>query len=70
MQIWKDYRLQKAELKKLKEKHVDQVLKKLVESTSMTEKTRKSLKPVGTRPVVMHDSCKVHKASVGNCPPF
>ena len=36
----------------------------------MTEKTRKSLKPVGTRPGVMYGSCKVHKASVGNCPPF
>ena len=36
----------------------------------MTEKTRKSLKPVGTRQVVMYGSCKVHKASVGNCPPF
>ena len=51
-------------------KHVDKVLKKLVESKSMTEKTRKSLKPVGTRPGVMYGSCKVHKASVGNCPPF
>ena len=52
------------------EKHVDKVLKKLVESKSMTEKTRKSLKPVGTRPGVMYGSCKVHKASVENCPPF
>ena len=51
-------------------KHVDKVLKKLVESKSMTEKTRKSLKPVGTRPGVMYGSCKVHKASVVNCPPF
>ena len=33
----------------------------------MTEKTRKSLKPVGTRPDIMYGSCKVHKASVGNC---
>ena len=36
----------------------------------MTEKTRKSLKPVGTRPGVMCRSCKVHKANVENCPPF
>ena len=36
----------------------------------MIEQTRKSLKPVGTRPGVMYGSCKVHKASVGNCPPF
>ena len=51
-------------------KHVDKVLKKFIESRSMTEKTRKSLKPVGTRPGIMHGSCKVHKASVGNCLPF
>ena len=36
----------------------------------MTEKTRKSLKPLGTRPGVMYGSCKVHKGSVGNCLPF
>ena len=35
------------------EKHVDKVLKKLVESKSMTRKTRKSLKQAGTRPEVM-----------------
>ena len=51
-------------------KTVDKVLKKLVESKSMIEKTKKCLKPVGTRPGVMYGSCKVHKASVGNCPPF
>ena len=52
------------------EKHIDKVLKKLVESKSMTEITRKSSKPVGTRPGVMYGSCKVHKASLGNCLPF
>ena len=52
------------------EKRVDKVLKKFVESKSMTEKTRKSLKPVGARPGIMYGSCKVHKASVGTCPPF
>ena len=36
----------------------------------MTEKARKSLKPVGIRPGVMYSLCKVHKASVGNCPLF
>ena len=36
----------------------------------MTKKPRKSLKPVGTRPGIMYGPCKVHKASVGNCPPF
>ena len=38
------------------EKHVDKVLKKFVESKSMTEKTRKSLKPVGSRPGIMYGS--------------
>ena len=52
------------------EKHVDKVFKKFVESKTMTEKTRKSLKPLGTRPGIMYRSCKVHKATVGNCPPF
>ena len=52
------------------EKHVEKVLKKLVESNIMKEKTRKSLKPVGTRPGAMYGSYKVHKTSVENCPPF
>ena len=47
------------------EKHVDKVLKKLVESKSMTEKTRKSLKPG-----FMYGLCEVHQASLGVCPPF
>ena len=38
------------------EKHVDKVLKKFVESKSVTEKTRKSLKPVGSRPGIMYGS--------------
>ena len=52
------------------EKYVDKVPKKFVECKSLTEKTRKSLKPVGTRAGIMYGSCKVHKASAGNCPPF
>ena len=54
----------------IQEKHVDKVLKKLVEFKSMAEKTRKSLKPVGITLGVMYGSCKVHKANVGNCPLF
>ena len=42
----------------------------IVWQNSTTEKTRKSLKPIGTRPGVMHDSYKVHKTCVDNCPPF
>ena len=52
------------------EKHFGKVLKKRVESKSMTEETWKSLKPVGTRLGAMYSSCKVHKASIGNGPPF
>ena len=50
--------------------HVDKVFKKFVKSKSMTEKTRKSLKSVGTRSGIMYGSCKVHKASVASGPPF
>ena len=52
------------------EKHVDKVLEKLVESSSMIEKNKKSLKPVDSRPGVMYGSCKAHKASVENCLQF
>ena len=43
------------------EKRIDKIYKKLVDSNSMSEETRKHLKPVGTRPGIMHGSCKVHK---------
>ena len=45
-------------------------LKNLLVLKAGEKKIRKSLKPVGTRPGVMYSSYKVHKASVGNCPPF
>ena len=48
------------------EKRVDKVLRKLVESNSMTEKTRKSLKPLCSKPDVIYDSCEVHRASLDN----
>ena len=38
--------------------------------SSMTEKNKESLKPVGSRPGVMYGSCKAHKASVENYPQF
>ena len=46
------------------EKHVEKVLKKLAKSNSMTEKSRKLLKPVGSRPGVMYGSFKACKAIV------
>ena len=51
------------------EKRVD-ILKKLVVSNSISEETRRSLKPVGTRPGIMYGLCKVHKDIIDNCPPF
>ena len=39
-------------------------------SNSITEETRKSLKPVGTKPGIMYGLCKVHKDIIDNCPPF
>ena len=52
------------------EKHVDEVPKNLAESNTMTEKIRKLLKLVGSRPGAMFGSCKEHKASIENCLPF
>ena len=45
-------------------------LKKLVVSNSTSDETRRSLKPVGTRPDIMYGPCKVHKDIIDNCPPF
>ena len=52
------------------EKRVDNILKKLVASNSISEKTRRSLKPVGTRPGIMYALCKVQKDIIDNCSPF
>ena len=52
------------------EKHIDKIYKKLVDSSSISEETRKHLKPVGTRPGIMYGSCKVYKKYVDGCPPF
>ena len=52
------------------EKRNDKIYEKLVHSNSMSEETRKHLKPMGTRPGIMHGSCKVHKKRVDGYPPF
>ena len=52
------------------EKRIDKIYKKLVDSNSMSEETRRHLKPMGTRPEKMYGSCKVHKKCVDGCPPF
>ena len=43
------------------EKRTDKIYKKLVDSNSMSEETRRHLKPVGTRPRITCRSCKEHK---------
>ena len=43
------------------EKHINHICKKLADSDSMSEQTRKHLKLVGTRPGIMYVSCKVRK---------
>ena len=43
------------------QKCIDKIYRKLVDSSSMSEETRKHLKPVGTRPGIMCGSCKVDK---------
>ena len=53
-----------------RKKVIDKIYKKLVDSNSMSEETRRHLKPVGTRPGIMYDSCKVHKKCVDGCPLF
>ena len=49
------------------EKCVDNIFKKLVAANSISEETRKSLKPVRTRPGIMYKLCKVHKDIINNC---
>ena len=49
---------------------VDNILKKLVASNSISKEARRSLKPVGTRPGIMCGLCKVHKDIIDNCLPF
>ena len=52
------------------EERVDNIFKKLVASNSKSEETRRSLKPVNTRPGIMYGICKVHKDIIDYCSPF
>ena len=52
------------------EKGVENISKKLVVSKSISEETRRSIKPVGTRPGTMYKVCKVHQDIADNRPPF
>ena len=45
-------------------KCVDKIIKKLIVSSSIPEETRRSLKPVGTRSVIMYEYFKFTKISL------
>ena len=46
---------------------IDNMVKKLAASNIISEETRRSLKPAGTRPGTMYGLCKVHKDMGDNC---
>ena len=52
------------------EKRIKYFYKKLVVSNCMSKEIRRHLKPVGTRPGMVHGSCKVCKKCVAGCLPF
>ena len=52
------------------EKPIETIFKNLVDSNNMSKQLRKFIKPVGTRPSIMHGNCKVNKQQVDGCPPF
>ena len=52
------------------EKRIDKIYKKLVDSNSVPEETRRHPKPVETRPGIMYGYCKVHKKFVDSSSPF
>ena len=52
------------------EKRAKNIFKKLVASNSISEETRRSLKPVGTRSGIMYGLYKFHKDIINNCPSF
>ena len=52
------------------EKRAENIFKKLVASNSISEETRRSLKPVGTRSGITYGLRKVHEDIIDNCPSF
>ena len=52
------------------EKCTDKIYKKFVDSNSISEETRRHLKPVRTRPEIMYGYCKKNKKCVDGSPPF
>ena len=52
------------------EKRINEILKSLKSTGSLSDKQYKKIKAVGSRPGVLYGLCKVHKAIVDVCPPF
>ena len=52
------------------EKHAKNIFKKLLASNGISEETRRSLKPVGTRSGITYGLRKVHEDIIDNCPSF
>ena len=48
----------------------ENIFRKLVESNSISEETRRSLKTVATRSGIMYKLCKVHEDIIDNCLSF
>ena len=52
------------------EKGIDNILKKPFASNSMSEETRRPLKPVGINPGIMYGLCNFHKDIIDSYLPF
>ena len=52
------------------EKRVENILKQLVVSNSISEETKRPLKTVGTRSGIMYGLCKSVKDIIDKCQPF
>ena len=51
-------------------KRINEILKSLKSTCSISDKQYKKIKAVGSRPGILYGLCKVHKAIVDVCPPF
>ena len=52
------------------EKHINNYLKRLEKSGSLSTEQYNKIKAVGSRPGILYGLCKVHKAITGLCPSF
>ena len=52
------------------EKRINEILKSLRSSGSLSDKQYKKIKAVGSRHGILYGLCKVHKATFNVCPPF